>query len=129
MVTKVNQPRAETLVLKQFVTRELCFEEVTLVGTGTARTLEVGQVLAEYTSGANLGNHAEAAVGGIEGTDTAVAVLTANVDVPAAGTVKSVAVRRLAIVDRAELIFAGTPTAPQQQTFIDQLAVAHLLAR
>ncbi len=129
MVEKFNQPRAETLVLKHFVTRELCFEEVEIKGTGTARTLEVGQVLAKYTGGADVGTYVEATVGGANGADTAKAVLTANIDVPASGSVKVAAIERLGILDTSELIFAGSPNAAEQQAFIDQLATAHLIAR
>jgi hypothetical protein len=129
MVEKFNQPRAETLVLKHFVSRELSFEEAEIVGNGTARTLEVGQVLATYTGGADVDTYVEAAVGGADGSDTATAVLTANVDVPASGSVKVPVVERLAVVDKSELIFIGAPNAAQQQAFLGQLKAAHLIAR
>ncbi len=129
MVIKVNQPRAETLVLKFLLAAELCYEEVEIAGNGTARTLEVGQVLAEFTGGADVGTYVEAAVGGLNGSATAKAVLVTNVDVPAAGNVKVRVVERLAVLDRDNLIFIGTPTAPEQQAFIDQLKPAFLFAR
>ncbi|MEO1187549.1 MAG: head decoration protein [Pseudomonadota bacterium] len=129
MVEKFNQPRQETLVLKHFQSRELSFEEVEIAGNGTERTLEVGQVLAIYTGGGNIGTYVEAAVGGANGSDTAIAVLTDNVDVPAAGSAKSVAIQRLGVLDRDELIFTGSPNAAQQQAFIDSLAAAFLIAR
>ena len=83
--------------------RDYCREVVT-IGAGT---LQPGTVLGQITVGGKYAAHDPNAT---DGTETAVAVLWGKADA-SAGDVPGVAlVRGPAIVNRHDLVFAGTPT-------------------
>ena len=83
--------------------RDYCREVVTIA----SGTLEPGTVLGKITASGNYAAHDPAAV---DGTETAVAVLWGKADA-SGGEVPAVAlVRGPAIVNRHDLVFAGTPS-------------------
>ena len=86
--------------------RDYCREVVTIA----SGTLEPGTVLGRITVGGKFAAHAPAA---IDGTETAVAVLWGKADASGGDAAAVAIVRGPAIVNRHELVFAGTPTEPQ----------------
>ena len=78
--------------------------------TIAAGTLEPGTVLGKITVGGKYAAHDPAAT---NGTETAVAVLWGKADAAAAMRLPLPLVRGPAIVNRHDLVFAGTPSAPE----------------
>jgi hypothetical protein len=102
--------------------RDYCREVVT-IATGT---LEPGTVLGKITADGKYVAHDPAA---IDGTETAVAVLWGKADA-AGGDAPGVAlVRGPAIVNQHDLVFTGTPTAPEITAAHTALAAVGILTR
>ena len=102
--------------------RDYCREVVTIA----AGTLEPGTVLGKITASGKYAAHDPAAV---DGTETAAAVLWGNVDA-SAGDVPAVAVvRGPAIVNRHDLVFAGTPSEAEIDAAHAALAAGGILVR
>jgi hypothetical protein len=102
--------------------RDYCREVVTVA----AGTLEPGTVLGKVTASGKYAAHDPDAT---DGTETAVAVLWGNADA-SGGDVSAVAVvRGPAIVNRHDLVFAGTPSEPEITAAHAALAAAGILVR
>ena len=102
--------------------RDYCREVVTIA----AGTLEPGTVLGKITASGKYAAHDPAAV---DGTETAAAVLWGTADA-SAGELPAVAiVRGPAIVNRHDLVFAGTPTDPEIAAAHAALLAAGILVR
>jgi hypothetical protein len=102
--------------------RDYCREAVTIA----AGTLEPGTVLGRITASGKYAAHAPAAT---DGTETAVAVLWGKADA-SAGDVTAVAVLRgPAIVNRHDLVFAGTPAEAEIAAAHAALKAAGILVR
>ena len=96
------------------------------VVTIAAGDLSPGTVLGRITAS---GKYAAHDPGATDGTETAVAVLWGKVDATA-GDVDAVAlVRGPAIVNRHDLVFAGTPTEPEITAAHTALLTADILVR
>lgn len=94
--------------------------------TVASGTLEPGTVLGKITASGKYAAHDPAAV---DGTETAVAVLWAKADA-SAGDVPAVAiVRGPAIVNRHDLVFAGTPGEGEIAAAHAALLAAGILVR
>ncbi len=94
--------------------------------TIAAGTLEPGTVLGKITASGKYAAHDPAAV---DGTETAVAVLWGKADA-SAGDVPAVAVvRGPAIVNRHDLVFAGTPSEAEIAAAHTALLAAGILVR
>ncbi|MCE8556318.1 head decoration protein [Ruegeria pomeroyi] len=94
--------------------------------TVASGTLEPGTVLGKITASGKYAAHDPAAV---DGTETAVAVLWGKADA-SGGDVPAVAlVRGPAIVNRHDLVFAGTPTDPEITAAHTALLAAGILTR
>lgn len=119
MLTETTHPGG-FLVWEAF--RDYTRETIT-VASGT---LEPGTVLGKITASGKYAAHDPAAV---DGTETAVAVLWGKADA-AGGDVAAVAlIRGPAIVNRHDLVFAGTPTDPEIATAHAALLAAGILVR
>jgi Bacteriophage lambda head decoration protein D len=102
--------------------RDYCREVVTI----DAGQLEPGTVLGRITVGGKYAAHDPEAT---DGTQTAVAVLWDKADA-SAGDVRAVAlVRGPAIVNRHDLVFAGTPSAAEITAAHAALAAAGIIVR
>ncbi|MBM9592940.1 head decoration protein [Roseitranquillus sediminis] len=102
--------------------RDYCREVVTIA----AGMLEPGTVLGKITASGNYAAHDPAAV---DGTETAVAVLWGKADA-SGGEVPAVAlVRGPAIVNRHDLVFAGTPSEAEIAAAHADLLAAGVLVR
>jgi len=102
--------------------RDYCREVVTI----SAGTLEPGTVLGRITATGKYAAHDPAAV---DGTETAVAVLWGAADASAGDVAAVVVLRGPAIVNGNDLVFAGTPSAPQIDAAHAALAAAGILVR
>ena len=102
--------------------RDYCREVVT-IATGT---LEPGTVLGKITVGVNYAAHDPDAT---DGTETAVAVLWGSADASAGDAPAIALVRGPAIVNRHDLVFAGTPSEPEITAAHAALAAAGILVR
>ena len=103
------------------------FREVVTIATGGANpVLEPGTVLGKITASGKYAAHDPAAV---DGTETAVAVLWGNADATAADVDAVVLLRGPAIVNANDLVFAGTPTAPEITAAHTALAAVGILTR
>ena len=102
--------------------RDYCREVVTI----DAGVLEPGTVLGKITVGGKYVAHDPDAT---DGSETAVAVLWGKADA-SAGDVPAVAlIRGPAIVNRHDLVFAGTPSEPEITAAHAALAAAGILVR
>jgi Bacteriophage lambda head decoration protein D len=102
--------------------RDYCREVVTIA----AGTLEPGTVLGKITASGNYAAHDPAAV---DGTENAVAVLWGKADA-SGGEVPVVALARgPAIVNRHDLVFAGTPSEAEIAAAHADLLAAGVLVR
>ena len=121
MATLVEGPHpGGVLVWEAF--RDYTRETITVA----AGTLEPGTVLGRITDSGAYAAHDPAA---IDGTETAVAVLWGNADA-SAGDVPAVAlVRGPAIVNRHDLVFAGTPGEAEIAAAHAALLAAGILVR
>ncbi len=84
--------------------RDYCREVVTIA----SGTLESGTVLGRITASGKYAAHDPAAV---DGTETAIAVLWGKADASGGDIAAVAVVRGPAIVNRHDLVFAGTPSA------------------
>jgi head decoration protein D len=106
--------------------RDYC-REVVIIATGGANpVLEPGTVLGKITASGKYAAHDPAAV---DGTETAVAVLWGKADATAADVDAVVLLRGPAIVNANDLVFVGTPTAPEITAAHTALADAGILTR
>lgn len=119
MLTETTHPGG-FLVWETF--RDYTRETITVA----AGTLDPGTVLGKITASGKYAAHDPAAV---DGTETAVAVLWGKADA-SGGDVPAVAlVRGPAIVNRHDLVFAGTPTDPEITAAHTALLAAGILTR
>ena len=102
--------------------RDYCREVVT-IATGT---LEPGTVLGKITADGKYASHDPAAV---DGTETAVAVLWGKADASAGDAPAVAVVRGPAIVNRHDLVFAGTPSEAEIAAAHAALLAAGILVR
>ena len=96
------------------------------VVTIAAGILDPGTVLGKVTAS---GSYAAHDPGQTDGTETAVAVLWGKVDASAGDTPAVVLVRGPAIVNRHDLVFAGTPSEPEIAAAHASLLEAGILVR
>ena len=94
--------------------------------TVAAGTLAPGTVLGRITASGKYAAHDPAAV---DGTETAVAVLWGKADASAGDAPAVAVVRGPAIVNRHDLVFAGTPTDPEIEAAHASLRDAGILVR
>jgi len=106
--------------------RDYTREVVTIATGGTNPILEPGTVLGKITASGKYAAHDPAAV---DGTETAVAVLWGKVDATAADVDAVVLLRGPAIVNTNDLVFTGTPTAPEITAAHTALAAVGILTR
>jgi hypothetical protein len=102
--------------------RDYCREVVTI----DAGTLEPGTVLGKITVGGKYVAHDPAAT---DGSETAAAVLWDKADASASDVPAVAIVRGPAIVNRHDLVFAGTPSEPEIAAAHAALAAAGILVR
>jgi len=101
--------------------------EVVTIATGGAKPIfEPGTVLGKITATGKYAAHDPAAT---DGTETAVAVLWGKVDATAADVDGVVLLRGPAIVNTNDLVFTGTPTAPEITAAHTALAAVGILTR
>lgn len=106
--------------------RDYCREVVTIATGMPTVTLEPGTVLGRITASGKFAAHAPASV---DGTETAVGVLWGKADA-SGGDVPGVAiVRGPAIVNRHDLVFAGTPREAEITAAHAALLAAGILVR
>ncbi len=106
--------------------RDYCREVVTIATGGANPVLEPGTVLGKITASDKYAAHDPAAV---DGTETAVAVLWGKADATAADVDAVVLLRGPAIVNINDLVFTGTPTAPEITAAHTALAAVGILTR
>jgi hypothetical protein len=94
--------------------------------TVAAGTLEPGTVLGQVTASGKYAAHDPAA---LDGTETAVAVLWGNADASAGDAPAVAVVRGPAIVNRHDLVFAGTPSEGEIAAAHAALLSAGILVR
>ncbi|WP_299364173.1 head decoration protein [uncultured Paracoccus sp.] len=97
--------------------------ETITVATGT---LDPGTVLGRITASGKYAAYDPAAV---DGTETAVAVLWGKADASVGDALAVAVVRGPAIVNRHDLVFAGTPSAPEIAAAHTALLAAGILVR
>ena len=102
--------------------RDYCREVVT-IDTGV---LEPGTVLGKVTVGGKYAAHDPDAT---DGSETAVALLWGKADASAGDAAAVALVRGPAIVNRHDLVFAGTPSEPEITAAHAALAVAGIIVR
>jgi len=106
--------------------RDYCREVVTIATGGANPVLEPGTVLGKITASGKYAAHDPAA---LDGTETAVAVLWGKADATAADVDAVVLLRGPAIVNSNDLVFVGTPTAPEITAAHTALATVGVLTR
>lgn len=106
--------------------RDYCREVVTIATGGANPVLEPGTVLGKITASGKYAAHDPAAV---DGTQTAVAVLWGKADATAADFDAVVLFHGPAIVNANDLVFTGTPTAPEITAAHTALAAVGILTR
>jgi hypothetical protein len=106
--------------------RDYTREVVTIATGGGNPVLEPGTVLGKITASGKYAAHDPAAV---DGTETAVAVLWGKADATAADVDAVVLLRGPAIVNGNDLVFTGTPTAPEIAAAHTALAAVGILTR
>ena len=106
--------------------RDYCREVVTIATGGANPVLEPGTVLGKITASGKYAAHDPAAV---DGTETAVAVLWGKADATVVDVDAVVLLRGPAIVNTNDLVFTGTPTAPEITTAHTALAAVGILTR
>jgi len=102
--------------------RDYCREVVTIA----AGQLEAGTVLGKIIVGGKYAAHDPDAT---DGTETAVAVLWGKADASGGDAPAVALVRGPAIVNRHDLVFAGTPSEPEITAAHAALAAAGILVR
>ena len=106
--------------------RDYTREVVTIATGGANPVLEPGTVLGKITASGKYAAHDPAAV---DGTETAVAVLWGKADATTADLDAVVLFRGPAIVNANDLVFTGTPTAPEITAAHTALAAVGILTR
>lgn len=106
--------------------RDYCREVVTIATGGANPILEPGTVLGKITAS---GKYAAHDPGAVDGTETAIAVLWGKADATAADVDAVVLLRGPAIVNSNDLVFTGTPTAPEITAAHMALATVGILTR
>ena len=106
--------------------RDYCREVVTIATGGANPVLEPGTVLGKITASGKYATHDPAAV---DGSETAIAVLWGKADATAADVDAVVLLRGPAIVNGNDLVFTGTPTAPEITAAHAALAAVGILTR
>ncbi len=106
--------------------RDYCREVVTIATGGANPVLEPGTVLGKITASGKYAAHDPAA---LDGTETAIAVLWGKADATAADVDAVVLLRGPAIVNANDLVFTGTPTAPEIAAAHTALAAVGILTR
>ena len=106
--------------------RDYTREVVTIATGGANPVLDPGTVLGKITASGKYAAHDTAAV---DGTETAVAVLWGKADATAADVDAVVLLRGPAIVNINDLVFTGTPTAPEIAAAHTALAAVGILTR
>ncbi len=106
--------------------RDYTREVITIATGGASPVLEPGTVLGKITASGKYAAHDPAAV---DGTETAVAVLWGRADATAADVDAVVLLRGPAIVNGNDLVFTGTPTAPEIDAAHTALAAQGILTR
>ena len=106
--------------------RDYCREVATIATGGANPILEPGTVLGKITASGKYAAHDPAAV---DGTETAIAVLWGKADATAADVDAVVLLRGPAIVNGNDLVFTGTPTAPEIAAAHTALAAVGILTR
>jgi len=106
--------------------RDYTREVVTIATGGAYPVLQPGTVLGKITASGKYAAHDPAAV---DGTETAVAVLWGRADATAADVDAVVLLRGPAIVNTNDLVFTGTPTAPEITAAHTALAAVGILTR
>ena len=106
--------------------RDYTREVVTIATGGTYPVLEPGTMLCKITATGKYAAHDPAAV---DGTETAVAVLWGRADATAADVDAVVLLRGPAIVNTNDLVFTGTPTAPEIAAAHTALSAVGILNR
>jgi len=106
--------------------RDYCREVVTIATGGANPILEPGTVLGKITASGKYAAYDPAAV---DGTETAVAVLWGKSDATAADADAVVLFRGPAIVNTNDLVFTGTPSAPEIAAALVALAAVGILTR
>jgi len=106
--------------------RDYTREVVTIATGGANPVLQPGTVLGKITATGKYAAHDPAAT---DGTETAVAVLWDKVDATAADVDAVVLLRGPAIVNTNDLVFTGTPTAPEITAAHTALAAVGILTR
>lgn len=102
--------------------RDYCREVVTI----TTGTLEPGTVLGKITASGKYAAHDPEAV---DGTETAAAVLWGKADASGGDVAVVAVIRGPAIVNRHDLVFAGTPSEAEIDAAHAALAAAGILVR
>ncbi|MBF0153250.1 MAG: head decoration protein [Magnetococcales bacterium] len=97
-------------------------ETVTIL---SGQNLEAGAILGKVTAS---GKYRELNPAGIDGSETAVAILYGNIDASTADT-EGVAIVRLAEINANELVWPDGITSPQKATALGQLAFLDIIAR
>lgn len=98
--------------------------EDVIVASG--QNLKCGQVVARITASGKIAAYAP---GAIDGTETAIGILTADVDATGGDKPGVIIARHAIVVDAANLVWGGTPTDPQKVAAIASLKAAGILAR
>ncbi len=106
--------------------RDYCREVVTIATGGANPVLEPGTVLGKITASGKYAAHDPAAV---DGTETAVAVLWGKADATGVDVDAVVLLRGPVIVNANDLVFTGTPTAPEITAAHTALAAVGILTR
>ncbi len=106
--------------------RDYCRETVTVAAGIPNPKLEPGTVLGKVTASGKYAAHNPTAA---DGSETAVAVLWDKADASAGDAPAVALVRGPAIVNRHDLVFAGTPSEPEITAAHAALAVAGILVR
>ncbi len=106
--------------------RDYTREVVTIATGGANPVLEPGTVLGKITASGKYAAHDPAA---LDGTETAVAVLWGKADATAADVDAVVLLRGPTIVNANDLVFTGTPTAPEITAAHTALTAVGILTR
>lgn len=118
-------PRALAFVLSDH--GRISFETVTIAAG--AGILKPGTVLGQVTASKKFVPSPAASASGLEGAETAKAVLAYGVDATSADVIV-VVMRRLGEVKKPMLVFeASVDTAPEIAAKLDQLAASFIIAR
>jgi len=125
-MTTLTEPRHAGGFLVWEAFRDYTREVITIATGGANPVLEPGTVLGKITASGKYAAHDPAAV---DGTETAIAVLWGKADATASDVDAEVLLRGPAIVNANDLVFTGTPTAPEITAAHAALAAVGILTR